>query len=120
MAKFQHHLFICENQRFPGHPRGCCASKDAKEVRAHFKELIRLRGLKGVIRANGAGCLDQCDHGVSVVVYPQATWYGGVQMDDAEEILDSLESGQVVERLVVADGDLTGRDPAQQDDENPA
>ena len=109
MATFEHHLFVCENERPAGHPRGCCASKDGTAVRARMKELIRERGLKGVIRANGAGCLDQCARGVSVVVYPQETWYGGVTVDDVPEILDALDRGTVVERLVVPDDQLTGR-----------
>ncbi len=111
MAKFRHHLFICENLRPDGHPRGCCADKGATEVRAQLKAGLRARGWQGVVRANGAACLDQCAKGVAVVVYPQALWYGGVTVDDVPELLDSLESGQPVERLQIPDEQLTGRDP---------
>ena len=109
MAKFEHHLFVCENVRPDGHHRGCCASKGGPTVRALMKKLIHDRGLKGVVRANAAGCLDQCERGVSVVVYPQETWYGGVTLDDVPEILDALDRGTVVERLVIPDDALTGQ-----------
>jgi hypothetical protein len=38
--------------------------------------------LKGRVRANAAGCLDQCEHGPTVVIYPEAVWYGGVAPED--------------------------------------
>lgn len=109
MARFERHLFICENQRPAGHPRGCCLDKGSAAVRARFKEEIERRGLKGVYRANGAGCLDQCARGVTVVVYPEGTWYGGVTEADVSPILDALEHGAVVQRLVIPDEKLTGR-----------
>src|SRR5262245_40306195 len=100
MPRLEHHVFICENRRDPSDPRGCCAEKDSASVRSRFKELIKARGLKGRGRANGAGCLDQCAHGVSVVVYPEAVWYGGVRVEDVDEIVQShLVEGRPVERL---------------------
>jgi (2Fe-2S) ferredoxin len=55
-----------------------------------------------VIRANNAGCLDQCEHGVTVVVYPEQTWYGHVTVDDVTEIVDKhLVGGEVVTRLLI-------------------
>lgn len=109
MARFEHHLFVCENVRPDGHPRGCCAAKGAGEVRARLKELIDQRGLKGRVRANSAGCLDQCAFGVTLVVYPEQTWYGRVTPGDLPEILDAIAAGRVVERLRIPDEKLTGR-----------
>ena len=104
MARFERHVFICEHQIADGHPRGCCASKGAKEVRAHLREALRSRGLNSVIRANTSGCLDACEFGVSIVVYPDAVWYGGVTIDDVDEIVEShLIGGPPVERLRIQD-----------------
>jgi (2Fe-2S) ferredoxin len=112
MAKFQRHVFICINDRGPDHPRGCCAEKGAAEVAEAFKRRVHETGLKRVVRANKAGCLDQCARGVTVVVYPDAVWYGGVRPDDVDEIVERhLIRGEVVERLVIPDDELTGRDP---------
>jgi (2Fe-2S) ferredoxin len=97
---FERHVFICVNRRDPGNPKGCCAEKGAEAVREEFKHQLHARGLKGRFRANAAGCLDQCARGVSVVVYPEQVWYGGVRVEDVSEIIDShLVGGAPVERL---------------------
>lgn len=99
---FKRHVIVCTNRRPEGNPKGCCASKGAEEVRAAFKEELDKRGLKGSMRANAAGCLDTCAFGVSVVVYPEGTWYGGVKVEDVAEIVDQhLVNGQPVDRLVM-------------------
>ena len=67
-------------------------------------------GLKRVVRVNAVRCLDQCARGTTVVVYPEATWYGGVQCEDVEELTrEHVLRDEPLERLVIADGDLTGR-----------
>jgi (2Fe-2S) ferredoxin len=97
---FDRHVFVCVNRREPDDPRGCCAEKGGEEVREAFKQLLAARGLKGKIRANAAGCLDQCARGVSVVVYPEQVWYGGVRAEDVPEIVEQhLVGGVPVERL---------------------
>jgi (2Fe-2S) ferredoxin len=97
---FDRHVFVCVNRREPGDPKGCCADKGGEEVRDTFKRMLYERGLKGRIRANAAGCLDQCARGVTVVVYPEQIWYGGVRPEDVPEIIDQhLIGGVPVERL---------------------
>lgn len=65
-----------------------------------FKQKLAERGLKGRVRANQSGCLDQCEHGPNVVVYPEAVWYGGVTSADVDEIVEShIVRGRPVERL---------------------
>ena len=32
MPRFEKHIFICENKREPGHPRGCCSEKGSPET----------------------------------------------------------------------------------------
>jgi (2Fe-2S) ferredoxin len=97
---FDRHVFICTNRRDPGNPKGDCASKGSDEVREAFKRQLHDRGLKGRIRANAAGCLDQCARGVTVVVYPEQVWYGGVKAQDVAEIVEQhLVGGVPVERL---------------------
>jgi (2Fe-2S) ferredoxin len=98
--RYERHVFICVNKRAPDDPKGCCADKGADDVRDAFKRLLHERGLKGRIRANAAGCLDQCARGVSVVVYPEQVWYGRVTAADVPEIIDShLVGGVPVDRL---------------------
>lgn len=102
--RYQRHIFICTNHRDESDPRGCCRAKGSEEVRAAFKAALKTRGLKGVMRANAAGCLDACQYGVSAVVYPDCVWYGGITVDDVEEIIEShLLNDLPVERLLIRD-----------------
>ena len=107
MAKFDKHIFICINQREPGHPRGCCDPTGEGELQRLFKVKLAQRGLKTLVRANKSGCLDQCELGPTVVVYPEAVWYGHVKPEDLDEIIEShIIGNKPVERLMLADAQL--------------
>jgi (2Fe-2S) ferredoxin len=109
MSRFQRHLFVCMNERPPGHPRGCCAGKGAGEVLVALKRALLARGLDDRVRGNKAGCLDACEDGVSVVVYPEGVWYGRVTPADAEEIVERhIIGGEVVSRLLQTGGEPGG------------
>jgi (2Fe-2S) ferredoxin len=70
-----------------------------------MKDAVKEAGLKGRVRVNEAGCLDQCEHGLVVVVYPEAVWYGFVQPKDVAEIVEQhLKHGRPVERLRLSQG----------------
>jgi (2Fe-2S) ferredoxin len=102
MPPFHRHVFVCENQRPPGHPKGCCADKGGAALKAALKQAIGEAGLAGQVRINTAGCLDACEFGASVVVYPEQVWYGGVKLADVPEIVEShLKQGQPVKRLEI-------------------
>jgi (2Fe-2S) ferredoxin len=98
------HVFVCTNRRPAGDPRGCCAERGGEAVLAAFKRELKDRGLTagGAMRANVAGCLDACARGVSVVVYPEGVWYGGVTPDDVPAIVAEHAIGGVpVARLLM-------------------
>ena len=102
MSYFEKHVFFCTNQRSDG--RACCADSDAEGMRAYAKEQCKSQGLtgKGKVRINNAGCLDRCDEGPVLVVYPEAIWYTYVDQDDVDEIIEShLKNGVPVDRLML-------------------
>jgi (2Fe-2S) ferredoxin len=99
MPNFTHHIFVCCNQRPQGHPRGSCDPSGAAELQQLFKRKLAEHGLAAGVRANKAGCLDQCEHGPTVVIYPEGIWYGGVRPADVDEIVGHLIAGCPLARL---------------------
>lgn len=101
MSYYQHHVFFCCNQREPG-AKVCCNGAGATELREYAKgkvKELKLAGKDGV-RVNTAGCLDRCEEGPVIVVYPNETWYTYVDKEDIDEIIsEHLVNGRVVERL---------------------
>ncbi len=99
MPPFDRHLFICGNRREPGHPRGSCDPTASDALQKAFKKALAERGVSRV-RANKSGCLDQCEKGPTVVVYPDTVWYGGVTEADVVAIVEEhIIGGRPVERL---------------------
>jgi (2Fe-2S) ferredoxin len=71
-------------------------------MRDYAKARIKELGLagKGNVRVNQAGCMDRCEEGPVLVVYPQGVWYTYVDKDDVDEIIEEhLVNGRIVERL---------------------
>ena len=100
---FKNHLFFCLNERSNG--ENCCAQHNAFELFTYAKNRIKELGLSGAgkIRVNKAGCLDACNLGPVMVIYPEGTWYTFIDTDDIEEIIQShLIKGKSVERLLAA------------------
>ncbi len=104
MKRFDKHIFICENLREKDHPRGCCAEKGSAEIKEKFKKRLKDLGLNSSVRANTSGCLDACEHGPVVLVYPEQIWYGGVKVEDVEEIIQQhIIKNKHVERIKIKD-----------------
>jgi (2Fe-2S) ferredoxin len=104
MKRFTKHIFVCENKRSDDDPRGCCSDKGSVEIRQIFKNRLKQLGLNTKVRANASGCLDSCEHGATVVVYPEQIWYGGVTENDVEEIIiNHILNNKPVERLFIKD-----------------
>lgn len=99
---YKRHVFVCLNDRGPDHPRGSCAQKGSEALLKQMKNACKAKGMDADVRVNKSGCLDNCEQGISVVVYPEAVWYGHVKPEDVDEIVrDHIEGGRPVERLRV-------------------
>lgn len=110
MTAFTHHVFICVNQRDKNHSRGSCDPHGDERLRSAFKKEIERHGLKPNVRANSAGCLDQCELGPVIVIYPQAIWYGGVKVKDVPRIVEeTIVHGRILEDLLIPDEKLNCR-----------
>ncbi len=102
---FQAHIFVCTNRRPDGHKRGSCAAKGSEALRDYMKARAKELGIQG-IRVNSAGCLDRCEFGPTLVIYPEGIWYRPQTREDVDEILAThLQGGGRVERLMLTDKD---------------
>jgi (2Fe-2S) ferredoxin len=100
MSHYKYHVFFCCNQRQPG--EACCNNHGAAQLRDYAKDRIKALKLngKGKVRINLAGCMDRCDEGPVMVVYPEAVWYTYIDRSDIDEIVsEHLKNGRIVERL---------------------
>lgn len=103
MSYYAHHVFFCTNQREGG--EACCNNFGAQKMRDYVKNKVKALGLsteENRIRINSAGCLDRCDEGPVLVIYPEEVWYTYVDEKDLDEIIEQhLQHGRVVERLKI-------------------
>ena len=102
---YKAHVFVCTNEREPGHPRGCCKEKGSVDLRDYMKAKAKELGIKNV-RINNAGCLDRCELGPNMVIYPEGVWYRASNFEEVDEVLQKhLIEGGRVERLMLKPGD---------------
>ncbi|MDH5489724.1 MAG: (2Fe-2S) ferredoxin domain-containing protein [Rhodospirillaceae bacterium] len=111
---FRAHVFCCTNQRPDGHVRGSCANKGSVKLRDYMKVRAKELGL-GDVRINSAGCLDRCEEGPAIVIYPEGVWYSAKTREDIDEILQKhlVEGGRARNLLMT---NATGRDCADLSD----
>lgn len=98
---YETHILCCCNQRPEGHPRSCCADRGGRRFMEAISRRIEASGLTNVT-VTEAGCMERCELGPTMVIYPDAVWYSYENEDDVEEIIEHhLKGGKPVERLVL-------------------
>lgn len=103
---FQAHVFVCCNRRPDGHKRGSCAARGSEGLRDYMKARAKELGLPGV-RVNMAGCLDRCEFGPAMVIYPEGIWYKIETTSDIDEVLEThLHQKGRVPRLILTERDV--------------
>jgi (2Fe-2S) ferredoxin len=101
MEKPKHHIFVCGSFRVAGEPKGICHRKDSGSLLGYLETEVSDRGMDGVT-VSSAGCLKLCDQGPVVVVYPEGHWYGKMDEDRIDLMLDALEEERAAEDLLLA------------------
>jgi (2Fe-2S) ferredoxin len=97
---YDKHIFICTNQRAEGAKRRSCGEAHGMEIVDAFKSKLKAMNLPIKLRAQKSGCLDICDFGQTVVIYPEGVFYVGVEMNDIDEIINEhIINNRIVERL---------------------
>jgi (2Fe-2S) ferredoxin len=99
MTKPEKHILVCGSFRASGAPQGVCAKKGSGSLLAYLESELADRGMD-TVSVTATGCLKACDRGPILVVYPENTWYGGVEGEEQiDTILDAMESGSVAKEL---------------------
>jgi (2Fe-2S) ferredoxin len=101
MQKPKHHIFICCSFRVAGEAQGGCARKGARDLVQYIEGELSDRGLDDVM-VSTTGCLKLCDKAPVLVVYPEGHWYGGVNEEAADAILDALAEGRSADTYRIA------------------
>ena len=100
MEKPAHHILVCASFRVQGTPLGACHKKDATSLLQYLQEGLNERGLNDVM-VSTTGCMKVCDRGPAMIVYPEGHWYGNLNEDAIDQILDALAEGKVAEQFIL-------------------
>jgi (2Fe-2S) ferredoxin len=101
MEKPKHHIFVCGSFRVAGDPKGICHRKDSGALVQYLETEVSDRGFDGVT-VSSAGCLNLCEQGPVIVVYPEGFWYGKMDEEKIDQVLDALAEGKPAEALLLA------------------
>ncbi len=106
---YKTHIFCCTNERPAGHPRGCCKERGAEPLRNYMKARLKELGVADT-RVNVAGCLDRCELGPVMVIYPDGIWYTYKTKEDVDEIIEQhIKNNQPVARLLLRDDQVPNK-----------
>ncbi|MBA2611291.1 MAG: (2Fe-2S) ferredoxin domain-containing protein [Bacteroidetes bacterium] len=95
------HIFVCNNQR-SGTEKLSCGETHGLELVGEFKKQLKDLNVNLKTRANKSGCLGICDFGPTVAIYPEGTFYVGVEKTDVKEIIEShIINKKIIERLLL-------------------
>lgn len=98
---YDRHVFFCVNERPEGHERGSCSAKGSVKLRNYMKARAKELGIAGV-RINNSGCLDRCELGPTMVIYPEGVWYRCETAEDVDQVLEKhVKNGERVEHLML-------------------
>jgi (2Fe-2S) ferredoxin len=102
---YRSHVFCCTNLRPEGAKRGSCAAKGSEQLRNYMKARAKEFGLDATVRINSAGCLERCELGPTMVIYPEGVWYTFQTKEDVDEILQThvIEGGRVERIMLMPD-----------------
>ncbi len=99
MQKPEYHIFVCNSFRVGGEPQGVCHQKGSQNLLAMLQEEVADRGIDAMVTATS--CMNICEKGPVLVIYPGEWWYTEVTEESLEAILDALEEGQPADALLM-------------------
>jgi (2Fe-2S) ferredoxin len=101
MQKPTHHILVCASFRLKGESKGMCFKKDSAALLPYIETELSDRGMEDVM-VSSTGCMNLCDNGPLMVIYPEGSWYGSVTEAKVDTILDALQEGKPATDLLLA------------------
>jgi len=103
MEPFRYHVYACQQEK-PGTSLPCCSGRGSAQVLEALRKELAAQGLLNEVQITTCGSLGMCERGPNIVVYPEGTWYSGVQVADVPEVVrEHFKNGRPLERLVNRD-----------------
>ena len=88
--EFERYLFVCVNERPEGGRVSCGGIHCGKELANRLKHEVNKAGLAGKVRVSKSYCLDVCEEGANVILYPDNVWFKNMELNDVPAILAKL------------------------------
>ena len=105
VGQYERHIFLCTGP-------DCCTPEEGLRAWAQLKSgCAKLNGSAegGRIYRTKVGCLRICRDGPVAVVYPEGTWYAGLDEANLGRVIaEDLGRGQAVEDLRIGENPLPG------------
>jgi (2Fe-2S) ferredoxin len=98
--KPKYHFLLCNSFRANGEPQGVCHKKGAVDLLQYLQCEVADRGIDAIVSTTS--CLNVCEKGPVLVVYPNELWYFEMTEQKLDEILDALEEGSPMPSLMTA------------------
>ncbi len=93
--EFDKYLFVCVNERPKGERISCGGMGCGKELAVRLKEEVKKAGFASKIRVSKSYCLDVCEDGPNVIIFPGNVWFKKADIVDIPVILkNALETNE--------------------------
>lgn len=124
IPRVERHIFLCADQNDPK----CAAREITNELWRHLKTRLKETDLTtappkwqgdmdadpdpvepgtGKVLRSKVDCLRICEQGAIALVYPEGTWYAGLDIRKLDRVIDEhLIGGRPVDELSFTTGDL--------------
>ena len=95
------HILVCNSYRVAGDAQGFCNKNGAATLIPYIMEECADRGIDATV--SSTACLNVCSQGPVMVIQPNNFWYGAINTERIDEILDALEEGNAVEEYLISE-----------------
>lgn len=91
MKPYRLHMIICNDSD--------CSERGSQQLYENLKQLVKDKDLKETVKVSKSTCLDDCEIGPNLLVYPQGIIYNKVEAQDLEKILTAHLNGEKASTL---------------------